>query len=63
MHGALEMAREARFALAVQPNPTLKVGDVAAFGDGVAVCRVGELHLTWYPQEGHCDLMIVGGGR
>ena len=62
MRDALELAREVRFALAVQaavqPNPALEVGDVVAFGDGslgMAVCRVGELHLTWYPREEHGD--------
>src|ERR1700745_1074297 len=34
-----------------------------AFPDGplgATVCRVGELHLTWYLQEGHCNVGIVG---
>ena len=30
---------------------------------GTTVCRVSELHLVWYPQEGHWDLVIVGGRR
>jgi hypothetical protein len=37
---------------------------VVAFDDGplgTTVCRLSELHLVWYPQEGHWDLVIVGG--
>ena len=70
VRGTLELAREVRFALAVeatvQPNPALEMCDVVEFDDavlGTTVCRVGELHLTWYPLEGHFDLVVVGGGR
>jgi hypothetical protein len=59
-----------RFALAVQatvqPNPALEVCDMVQVNDatlGATVCRVSELHLVWYPQEGHWDLVIVGGRR
>jgi hypothetical protein len=31
----------------------------ALLGNGMG----GALHLVWYPQEGHWDLVIVGGGR
>jgi hypothetical protein len=64
------LAREQRFALAVQatvqPNPALELHDVVQVNDGAlgtTVCRVGELHLVWYPQAGHWDPVIVGGGR
>jgi hypothetical protein len=70
VRGTLELAREQRFALTlqatVQPNPALELHDVVQFDDatlGATVCRVSELHLTWYPQEGHWDLAIVAGGR
>jgi hypothetical protein len=70
VRGTLELAREVRFALAgqatVQPNPALELHDVVQVNDGAlgtTVCRVSELHLVWYPQEGHWDLVIVGGGR
>ena len=68
VQGTLEPAREVRFALSVeatvQPNPALEVCDVVEFDDavlGVTVCRVSELHLTYYPLEGHFDLVIVAG--
>lgn len=68
--GTLELAREQRFAVAVQasvqPNPALELCDVVSFEDGAIgamVCRVSELHLAWYPREGHWDLVVVAGGR
>jgi hypothetical protein len=70
VRGTLELAREQRFALSVQatvqPNPALELHDVVQITDGAlgtTVCRVSELHLVWYRQEGHWDLVIVGGGR
>ena len=69
VRGALEMAREQRFALQVQattqPNPALEVCDVVTFNDpslGATVCRIEALHLTYYPQESHFDLVIGAGG-
>jgi hypothetical protein len=60
VRGTLELAREQRFALAVQatvqPNPALELHDVVQVNDGAlgtTVCRVSELHLVWYAQEGH----------
>lgn len=68
--GTPELAREQRFATTVQaavrPNPALEICDMLAFDDGPigeTACRPCELHLTWYPLEGHFDMVIVGGGR
>jgi hypothetical protein len=59
VRGALALAREQRFGLAVQatvqPNPALELHDVVQVYDGASpasgypatVCRVSELHLVW----------------
>jgi hypothetical protein len=30
---------------------------------GPTLCRLTELHPTWFPQEGHADLVMAGTGR
>lgn len=66
IRSALELAREQRFAVAVQPNPALELCEVVAFGDGAigeTICRVRELcgPQSWvYEQTGDA---LSGAGR
>jgi hypothetical protein len=65
---AQQLAREQRLGLAVratlQPNPALELLDVVQFNDGAGnvQTRITELHLTYMPQDGHDDLVLVGEG-
>jgi hypothetical protein len=47
-----------------QPNPALEQLDVVQFDDGTGnvQTRITELHLTYMPQDGHHDLVLVGEG-
>ena len=68
LRASLGLAREQRFALLVkatlQPNPALELLDVVTFNDvvGNVTTRITELHTTWFPLQGHHDLVMVGEG-
>ena len=42
----------------------LELVDVVTFNDvtGSVQCRITELHTTWFPLQGHHDLVLVGEG-
>ncbi len=48
----------------LQPNPALELLDVVTFDDvsGNVSTRITELHTTWFPLQGHHDLVQVGEG-
>ena len=61
---ALPDGQRARREATLQPNPALELLDVVSFNDvsGNVSTRITELHTTYFPQQGHHDLVLVGEG-